>query len=285
MTEVYDFQNPPRLPVEFEQRVENWLGDVCSHLVSRLAKEIPFPLSIHLRECRTGWVEHVIPPTADGASGYRVALGPERSPTLFAFPNCLMLGLVAGVFQETVRELPPDREFSPSEITVFKYIMEEFVKAIAATEVNGKSVLTNLLQPVSNLKSAAVFEQDETIVDCEFVMGGPFGEEAWHWLIPNAVLRDLFNMERWNMVRQELDERASVEALIEGINAEVVVNLGRARLDAGQLSGLKPGDVVILDQSVRQPLTASVGGQETFHAWPGRVGARQAMKIDSHVKG
>ena len=68
------------------------------------------------------------------------------------------------------------------------------------------------------------------------------------------------------------------------MQTEIEVVLGRAHLGPTQLAQLTPGDVVVLDQRVRDPLVAIVGGKEVFRTWPGRVGARQACKIDSIVE-
>jgi flagellar motor switch protein FliM len=56
------------------------------------------------------------------------------------------------------------------------------------------------------------------------------------------------------------------------------------QLDAAQLGGLHPGDVMILDQRVREPMRLLIAGTEHFLVWPGKVGTRQAVRVESIVK-
>ena len=65
---------------------------------------------------------------------------------------------------------------------------------------------------------------------------------------------------------------------------EISVQLGAARLPLHQLTRLRVGDLVILDQRVHEPLAAFVAGEQKFKGWPGRAGARQAFQIDSSVE-
>ena len=47
---------------------------------------------------------------------------------------------------------------------------------------------------------------------------------------------------------------------------------------------LRPGDVLILDQRVNEPLWGEVATAVKFRGWPGRVGRRQAVQITGWVK-
>ena len=71
--------------------------------------------------------------------------------------------------------------------------------------------------------------------------------------------------------------------LAQRLPFELRVRLGRAHLSLQQLSTLKPGDVLVLDQPVSEPLVGEIGGVEKFHLWPGRDGQRQAVQVDEVV--
>jgi len=48
-------------------------------------------------------------------------------------------------------------------------------------------------------------------------------------------------------------------------------------------AGLQPGDVIVLDQTVDQPLRASVGQRELFAGSPGTRGKRLAFQVSGVV--
>jgi flagellar motor switch protein FliM len=63
-----------------------------------------------------------------------------------------------------------------------------------------------------------------------------------------------------------------------------VIRLGQAKLHVSELLNLRPGDVVVLDQRVSEPLSIEVCGTRKYVGWPGRVGNRQAFQIQGMVE-
>ena len=57
-----------------------------------------------------------------------------------------------------------------------------------------------------------------------------------------------------------------------------------AEVPLSRLAGLAEGDLLILGQRVTDPLTAKVAEADKFRVWPGRVGRRQAVRVESPVK-
>ena len=80
-------------------------------------------------------------------------------------------------------------------------------------------------------------------------------------------------------------EQHLLESLIGEMAARVTVKLGTIGLNAGQIKALRPGDVLVLEQRTTAPVTVTVDDNATFLGWPGRVGTRQALQIESLVKG
>jgi flagellar motor switch protein FliM len=68
---------------------------------------------------------------------------------------------------------------------------------------------------------------------------------------------------------------------MQEVPVDFSVILGTADLSLTQLARLAVGDMVILDQPVAEPLLASVGGDQKFRGWAGRVGNQQAYQIQS----
>ncbi len=81
--------------------------------------------------------------------------------------------------------------------------------------------------------------------------------------------------------RSEQDTPRKLEALVRELPIEVTVDLGMVELPIAQLARLTPGDLLILNQRVSEPLIARVDSRPKFRGWPGRVGSRQSLQIES----
>lgn len=130
-----------------------------------------------------------------------------------------------------------------------------------------------------------MFKPEDNVVRATLLMGGPFGEQSWHWLVPQKELASLFTQADVGQGTEQLGGiRSCLEALVGAMPLEVSVRLGGAVLNVSELAGLRAGDLVLLDQPVTSPLAAFVAGETRFLVWPGRVGAKQAFQIQSLVE-
>jgi flagellar motor switch protein FliM len=59
--------------------------------------------------------------------------------------------------------------------------------------------------------------------------------------------------------------------------------LGDARVEAGDLADLAPGDVIVLDHLVEAPLRVMVGNCERFAGFPGTRGRKLALQVSGLV--
>jgi flagellar motor switch protein FliM len=117
---------------------------------------------------------------------------------------------------------------------------------------------------------------------CTWQVTGSFGQAPVQWFVPQegmfAILKRLVEQEE---SLQKKDYRSTLEQLVQEMPLEVSVTLGNAEVPLAQLARLRPGDVLILDQPVSEPLRAAIGEEKHFQVWPGRVGNRQALQVES----
>ena len=69
-----------------------------------------------------------------------------------------------------------------------------------------------------------------------------------------------------------------LEGLREG-RVPLAVHLGRGAMTIGEFVRLKPGDVIVLDRRVDDPLAVLVGGKTKLCARPGLLGKRLAVQV------
>lgn len=109
--------------------------------------------------------------------------------------------------------------------------------------------------------------------------------------IPFAMLKpvaNVLNPHMWIAGREEqrADETARqlAAAGLQQVTVPVRVVLGTAELTFAELTGLRPGDVIRLDASVRQDLPVRVGDRTQFRGRVGTVGNRLAVQIASVLR-
>lgn len=68
---------------------------------------------------------------------------------------------------------------------------------------------------------------------------------------------------------------------ISEIFVQLSAGLGSAELAMTDLVSMSPGDIIMLDQSIEQPVTLFANEEPVFQAWPGRLENQQVLQIVS----
>jgi len=73
--------------------------------------------------------------------------------------------------------------------------------------------------------------------------------------------------------------RARIANRIETAPVTVVAELGSASISVGDFFGLEPGDIIVLNMPLGQPITLTVDGQPVVRAKPACCGGRYAVEV------
>ncbi|MBI4880482.1 MAG: FliM/FliN family flagellar motor switch protein [Planctomycetes bacterium] len=77
----------------------------------------------------------------------------------------------------------------------------------------------------------------------------------------------------------EPQARARLERVVRGFGITLSASLGQATVGLAEFLSLEPGNVLVLDRKVREPLEVQVGSLARFSAQPGRSGGQLAVRI------
>lgn len=281
----YDFRKPSRFPIDLEQRLVDWLSTGLALVAEKWGQHLAAPITHAV-----GRIDTVRPPDAlaelsESTCAYRTTLGPPEFGALVAFPRPLLLTLASGVLGEPCTELSADRNLTAVEASLVELLLQQLFGAIQAGWQSNQPLAVAFAEPEPLPKRTRLFTPDDNLVRTRLLMTGPFGEQAWQWLIPQKQLSSLLGRpEAVAGADQKSGSRALLESLVGDMPVDVAVHLGGAELHVSQLAGLRSGDLVLLDQPVSRPLKASVAGETRFLVWPGRVGPKQAIQIQSLVE-
>lgn len=128
-------------------------------------------------------------------------------------------------------------------------------------------------------------KEEPVLVSILAIVVDGFASEV-HIAIPLNVLGDFFTTRETRRVsemagteEERLHARAITETAIRGTSVEVAARLPEFRAPIKSLLDLKVGGVLSTGIPVTTPLDVSVAGANRFHAVPGRIGPRLAIRL------
>lgn len=279
----YNFRKPDRLAGTLEHRLSAWLRAACQLAVAKGARHLPFRIEMAPHGLEMAPPAEVLGRLSEAMIAYRVAFAGEPPNMMFVWPRPLALALVAGLLGESPEALPEDRELSAVELSLCEYLMQSLPAIVLQETWTGTTPLKLAVsERESSPRWTRLFVKAEQVLQCAFTMRGSFGEQDWYWLAPHHVMQELVNRageEEPALIQQDAPRK--LETLVRELPVEVAVELGMVELSLSQLAGLAPGDLLILNQRVSEPLTVRVDNRAKFRGWPGRVGSRQSLQIES----
>ncbi len=280
---AYDFRKPDRLAATLEQRLTAWMRVASKLAAEKAAKELPFRIEMTLSGVENASPIEVLSALPNPAIGYRVSIGDAPADMLFVWTRPLALTLVNAAMGETPTELPEDRELTEVELSLCEYLMQSLCAAVLhETWTAGEPLSLTVREREPSPRWTRLFVKAEQVLQCTFVLRGPFGEQEWYWLAPYQTLFE--RLTRAEIVEPSLrpqEAARKLEGVVRELPVEVSVDLGTIELSLAQLAALTAGDLLILKQRVGDPLTVRVDRRPKFRGWPGRVGARQSLQIES----
>jgi len=284
----YNFARPGRLPSDLEQRLRTWFKAAFALAARDWAKRLPFPLTVQVRELSALPAADALEKIPDNAFGGRLS-EPRLGVSLLALPRPLLLALIAGLLGDAASALPADRDLTPVEEALWEYFVRTlWFPVLQQTWPGGEAFAPALEHQETNPRFARVFPPGEAVVACVLGFQGPFGEHEWYWLLSQRALSAQLAPTAAGPAATPVAARPArerLEVLVRDLTLEFSVSLGAVELPLAQISQLRVGDGVVLDQRCGEPLTTAVDGEKKFLGWPGRVGNRQAVMIQALLEG
>ena len=217
---------------------------------------------------------------ADPGWGSVVHVGPHSFPSLLAFPLVQVQMLVNAVIGATGEERPAERPLTAVEVELARLILGDLARGFA-DGWPGESQLAVELGAVENRPCRSrMFSPQTPVYVSTFRLSQSLGEFDFQWIQPEEALARLVerNSSGWD-ARPPATSRAVLDHLARKMPVEIVVELGHVPVTMPQLSRLSVGDVLVLGQSIHDPLTARVGDETKFRGWAGRSGIRRGFQI------
>ena len=278
----HDFSRPPSLHPETRTKLVEWITRSNSLLVETSAA-LAVPIEVQLDDCVTALPVVSLQEWSEKSVAFRVRLADLAPVSVMALPNPLAQVLIGTLLGEHAEEWPSERDLTPAELSVGEFFVSTIINSLVEGWVDDTKLDLRVVGQESNLRRTKVFKFKDPFIVCRTTIRTSLGSGQFCWMLPHEFLTKIFGSVRGpdSTSTSGVNSRQQLEMLARDMTTQVTVRLGTVQLSAPQLSELRVGDLVVLNQKTTEPLRAMVAGKPRFLGWPGRVGTRQAFEIAS----
>jgi flagellar motor switch protein FliM len=287
----YDFRHPEKLSKEQLRGLQIIQQGVSSALAAAFSSRLRSPVECRLTSLERGIYEEYVAHIGVQAIVAIIGMTPLTGYAVAAFGVDVAYGIIdrllGGKGKHPRRAL--DRDLTEIETALIRHVGSDIAKSL----VDPWGRVTDLTPEVTELALGP--QVLHAIPPTEFVITAwyevRFAEQVGvvSLCFPLTVLEQILP----KLTGQTLFEHRPLRELAEDVRVRhdhlmpmrvpVTVTLGEAMVAASDLAALEPGDVLVLDHKVVDPLRLSVGNCERFAGSPGIRGRRVALQISGQV--
>jgi flagellar motor switch protein FliM len=217
-------------------------------------------------------------------------LSPLRGIGIIVIESFLVFNLVEAYFggKGTGKTKIEGRDFTPIESIIIQKVVHIALMNLMESWEEVHSIKTDFIRSESNPLIVNVIPPEDYLISVKFEIEMNKAMGSVNICIPYSALQPIRHKLAGGYrdeeeTRQDPVWTNSVKDLLNKTELEVVVDLGNTNLTVRDLLNLKQGDILILDKSFNQPLTASVEGIPKFGGFVGRSGDRKVFKIEDSI--
>lgn len=279
----YDFRRPRQLPDDRRTLLSSWREAVAFSVTERWNRQLSVQVSWQPAEFemlrRSDLIDMVVPEMLT----YAVSLGADSACMWLMLPRPFVLGVLALMLGDAITELPADRSPTDLETSLIELAVQEVVGAMQDAQSAVVPLTCRLLGERRAADAKKDYSEQEPIACIRWTASATFGTGEVRWCLSQAAVNTYIESLSDGQATERTDRSGILIDTLRQVPLEVVVHLGSTQVHVAELLNLQPGDIVVLDQRINEPLTAAIAGAPKFLGWPGKIGSRQALKISAMV--
>jgi len=287
----YDFRHPEKLSKEQIRGLQIIQQGVAGTLAAAFSGRLRAPVESRLSALERGIYEEYVTQIGQQSVVVMIDMNPLQGYAVAAFGLDVAFGvidrLLGGKGKTSARTL--NRDLTDIEIALIRHIGMDIARAL----IEPWARVTELVPDVTEL--AVGPQVMHVIPPAEFVITAwyevRFGDQTGgislcfpltvlEQILPKLTGQSLFeNRPNRNLLE---DTRVKQEQILP-MTVSLRTMLGQARVDANDVANLEPGDIIVLDRLVADPLRVLVGNCERFAGSPGTRGRKVALQLSGTV--
>jgi len=275
--EVVDFRKPGRVPDDIGQMLAQWQSSAREAVELRWGRCVQNGVGVGIL-APAPLTGSDLRSLDQSSMTYRLDVKESGDPTLVVISRPLALALVGEMLGEKVDALPEDRGLTEIETTCLDFLIDELRMALQASQTLAAPRKLTVIGRARLKELYSQFPENVTNTEVGFKIELSCGAGLVRWVLPQDVTLDFVASFATNKTLNG-EARKALERLLLTAPAVLKIRLGDSQVSLARLARLKPGDVIVLDKTIEEPLVAEFGGQRLFGGWGGRIGKQQAFQI------
>jgi len=281
----YDFRRPQHLFAEQMRAVHRLHASAAEALQNRLGRCLGVPLTVELKGVEQISFGLLAQGVTQPAYVNLLDLSPLQEKGLLLLDGGLCLGFVDRILGGTGKAEQPLRPLTEVDQVALERPIEVILECLRGAWQDLCRMELSVASRCSDLLQARVFAPGEGVLSVHLEVSAEFGRGPLRLCLPMAPLKAaLEGMAHRVGIRPTTPERIAslrraVQASLERVSLPVAASVGSAELSVRHFLGLKPGDVVRLDQPADRPVLLHVSGRPLFACKMGLRGRRKAVQV------
>jgi flagellar motor switch protein FliM len=287
---AYDFKHPNRVSKDQIRTLENVHDTFAGHLGSSLSNIQRAMVDVELVSVDQITYSEFIMSLLNPSCTYTIAMDPLEGACIIDFspPVCFMF--IDRMFGGMGKPAETDRELTGIEKSVMNRIA---TKVFTELEIAWEQIVSVNMKQVgfeTNPQFLQIIPPGETVIVISFnlkMLGSSGLVTICYPYVTLETVVDKLSVQHWADATKQRslddDYQANSESL-KDVAIEITAHMGQTSLKLKDFLRLKMGDVIPMDNSIKNDIPIKVGNKYKFFGKPGISGKNMAVQITSEYK-
>ncbi|MBN1164108.1 MAG: flagellar motor switch protein FliM [Candidatus Krumholzibacteriota bacterium] len=218
-------------------------------------------------------------------------LPPLRGQAVLEIDSLVVFALIDKLMGGRGNSVEENREFTEIEIQVAQKVIDKLLLDLAASAKRFVEMNPSLSRMENNPEFVNICAGNERIATIEFSLSVGEINGIMRLSIPITAFDTV--MDKFDPI-DEVPERTPAERVedakkikesLRKVKLDVRVLIGETELALSQVTGMKNGDLIVLNSKVSEPIGIYVEGVPKFSGIPGIVNGKKAVQVISVLEG
>jgi flagellar motor switch protein FliM len=287
---AYDFKHPNRVSKDQIRTLENVHDTFAGHLGSSLSNIQRAMVDVELVSVDQITYSEFIMSLLNPSCTYTIAMDPLEGACIIDFspPVCFMF--IDRMFGGMGKPAETDRELTGIEKSVMNRIA---TKVFTELEIAWEQIVSVNMKQVgfeTNPQFLQIIPPGETVIVISFnlkMLGSSGLVTICYPYVTLEPVVDKLSVQHWadaTKLRSLDDDYQANSESLKDVAIEITAHMGQTSLKLKDFLRLKMGDVIPMDNSIKNDIPIKVGNKYKFFGKPGISGKNMAVQITSEYK-
>jgi flagellar motor switch protein FliM len=274
---VFDFREIAALD-DTAESFRNWVAKSSSYFSAFWSEATGYSAQLTLASITTETYGALLETISKDDVSSIAELGEISSTQWYASPEAWRV-LVAELLAFGEDDTVPTGPLTDIEQSLVTLCLESLASAFTDAWMGQDVLQITAGDLVRDPRKSRLFRAKDLITKATVHVQLKTGAFKINWLLPKQKTCDL--LESAIDRREKAEPDVLSPEMVQKVPVELITTLGKASIPMAQLSSLKAGQLVMLDQRIDQPITAYVDERPFYECWAGRLGGQQALQVVS----